>query len=371
MKHPLPKRDFLPLPPGRGTLAALLCGVLLMLQITLDKPGQFSRNEIEKPSQASEGKALVRVRQIGVCGTDLHAFAGRQPFFEYPRVLGHELGVEVLEISGNDRNIRPGDRCAVEPYLNCGHCIACSAGKPNCCEKLQVLGVHIDGGMRPIISVPVAKLHKSDKLNLDQLALVETLTIGNHAVERAKPLAGEQILVTGAGPIGLGAIQSLLAAGHQPIVADVVEHRLAFAQNTLGIERVINPAKGDLPEQLREAIGGNLPTLVIDATGHPASMHNAFNCAAHGGRIVLVGLFRGDISFHDPDLHKRELTLLASRNATPENFRQVIDLIETGRLDTAPWITHRMKLEDVPEKFPALPDQPNLIKAMIDVDPSV
>ena len=180
-----------------------------MLQIVLDQPGRFSSRDVAEPTPGP-GEALVRVHRIGVCGTDLHAFAGRQPFFEYPRVLGHELGVEVVAIADGavGSELVVGDLCAVEPYLNCGTCSACRRGRTNCCRALRVLGVHIDGGMSPLLAVPVEKLHRSRSLTLDPLALVETLGIGGHAVERAAPQPGENLLIIGAGPIGLGAIPS-------------------------------------------------------------------------------------------------------------------------------------------------------------------
>jgi threonine dehydrogenase-like Zn-dependent dehydrogenase len=183
-----------------------------MLSITLNEPGKFSVTDVPEPRPAP-GEALVRVHRIGVCGTDLHAFAGKQPFFSYPRVLGHELGVEVIDPGTEPHGLKPGDRCSVEPYLNCGHCIACRRGKPNCCTELKVLGVHVDGGMRPQLTVPARKLHRSAKLDYEQLALVETLGIGAHAVERAEAKPDDFILVIGAGPIGLSVIQFALVTG--------------------------------------------------------------------------------------------------------------------------------------------------------------
>src|SRR4051794_5766850 len=168
-----------------------------MKTILLRQPGRFEMSDAPAADSREPGpcEALVRVRRVGICGTDLHAYRGRQPFFTYPRVLGHELGVEVIAVDANDAAITPGDKCCVEPYLNCGHCIACRRGRANCCVDLKVLGVHVDGGMRESFVVPANKLHKSTKLTLDQLALVETLGIGCHAVDRAKPQAEENVLV--------------------------------------------------------------------------------------------------------------------------------------------------------------------------------
>ena len=338
-----------------------------MRQVMLVEPGRFETVEAAEPERKA-GEAAVRVHRVGVCGTDLHAFAGRQPFFSYPRVLGHELGVEVLEVDENDCGIEVGDRCAVEPYLHCGRCIACRQGRTNCCEQLRVLGVHVDGGMRPMFTVPVDLLQPSPKLSFDQLALVETLGIGAHAVERAAPRPGESSLVIGAGPIGLGVMQSLQAAGADPIVADVSDGRLRFCREHLGIERGLNPQAGEFEQRLRDANGGDLPALIFDATGQPRSMAGTFDLAAAGGRIVFVGLFPGEVSFDDPNFHRRELTLLASRNATAATLRRLIDRMERGEIDTAPWITHRLALDDVPTRFADLPGAAGLIKAMIRVD---
>jgi 2-desacetyl-2-hydroxyethyl bacteriochlorophyllide A dehydrogenase len=336
-----------------------------MLQIVLNQPGRFSTNDGPAPVPAP-GEALVRVHRIGVCGTDLHAFAGKQPFFTYPRILGHELGVEVIDPGSEPHGLKAGDRCSVEPYLNCGRCIACRRGKPNCCAELKVLGVHVDGGMRPVFAVPARKLHSSAKLTYDQLALVETLGIGAHAVERAALKADDFVVVIGAGPIGLGVIQFALLAGATVAVMDVNESRLAFCRERLGVKHTLS-AGPDVADRLRAIGRGELPTAVIDATGSPQSMAGTFDLPAPGGRIVFVGLFQGDVTFNDPNFHRRELTLLASRNALPGTFREIIALLEAGRIDPTPWITHRFALADTPQSFPGIAGNPAVIKAVIDV----
>jgi len=336
-----------------------------MLQIVLEKPGQFAAHDGPEPTRAP-GEALVRVHRIGICGTDLHAFAGRQPFFTYPRILGHELGVEILDPGSEPQGLKVGDRCSVEPYLNCGHCIACRRGKPNCCTSLNVLGVHSDGGMRPHLAVPTRKLHRSAKLNYEQLALVETLGIGAHAVERAEIKPDDFVLVIGAGPIGLSVIQFALVSGATLAVMDVSEARLAFCRDHLQVAHTLTPAQS--PARLKEIGRGDLPTIVIDATGNPQSMAGTFELAAHGGRIVFVGLFQGDVTFHDPNFHRRELTLCATRNAPPQTFRDIIALVEAGRINTQPWITHRFALADTPKVFPEkIAGNPAVLKAMVEV----
>ncbi len=335
-----------------------------MLQIVLEKPGSFIATDAPEPTLAP-GDALVRVHRIGVCGTDLHAFHGRQPFFSYPRICGHELGVEVIDPGSEPNGLRAGDRCSVEPYINCGRCIACRRGKPNCCTDLRVLGVHSDGGMRPLFALPARKLHKSAKLSFEQLALVETLGIGAHAVERAAIKAEDFVLVIGAGPIGLSVIQFVQVTGAKLAVMDVSDSRLDFCRK-LGVAHTLAPG-AEAAEKLKAIGSGDLPTVVIDATGNAKSMAATFDITAHGGRIVFVGLFQGELAFNDPNFHRRELTLCASRNALPQTFRDIIALIEAGRIDTAPWITHRFALADTPKRFPEIASDATTLKAMIEV----
>jgi 2-desacetyl-2-hydroxyethyl bacteriochlorophyllide A dehydrogenase len=310
---------------------------------------------------------LVRVRRVGVCGTDFHAFKGDQPFFTYPRILGHELGVELLEATANPPGLRRGDRCAVEPYMECGRCSACRRGRTNCCEQLEVLGVHVDGGMREIIKVPVGKLHRSESLSFEQLALVETLSIGAHAVGRAGLVAGETILVVGAGPIGLAVIQSAQPIGTKVIATDVNEARLEFCRRQMGVEHTF-PTDASAEEALREAAGGEMPTAVFEATGNPASMERSFGFVASGGKLVLVGLCQSKIAFFDPEFHRREMTLLSSRNALAADFKHVLSAVEAGTLDTRPWITHRASLADLGRTLPTWIDpRSGVLKAMVEV----
>ena len=304
------------------------------------------------PPRRIGNEALVRVQRIGVCGTDLGAFAGRQPFFSYPRVLGHELAVEVVEVLDNEHGIRAGDRCALEPYLSCGNCRACELNRPNCCEDLKVLGVHVDGGMRPLMSVPVSLLHRSETLSLEQLALVETVGIGAHAVARSQLEKGQTALVVGAGPIGLGVIQFALTTSAAIRVLELSGPRREFV-GQFGVETIA-------------AFDGVLADVVFDATGNAQAMEASFDYVAHGGKLVMVGLVQGRLSFDDPQFHRRELTVLSSRNSCFE-FPRTIHMIETGEIDTKPWVTHRLDLADVPAEFASLPGRPGLVKAIIEV----
>ncbi len=338
-----------------------------MKTVTLVEPGQFVMSHTDEPEDIPTGHALIAIRRIGVCGTDQHAFRGRQPFFTYPRILGHELGVEVIEIAPDVTNVAVGDKCSVEPYLNCGTCIACRQGKTNCCTTLKVLGVHTDGGMRERIVVPAHKLHTSSKLSLDQLALIETLGIGAHAVDRASVIPGEHVLVFGAGPIGLTVIQFAKAAGAKVTVVDINQQRLDFAAKYLGADHQLVFSDTTL-DSVMEITSGDLPTAVFDATGNPTSMMNAFNFLAPGGRLTFVGLFQGDVTFNDPFFHRREMTLLASRNARSSDFTRIIELVESGKIDTTPWISHRCHFDDVVETFPSwLKPESGTLKAIIEL----
>ena len=322
-----------------------------MRQILLTEPGSFIEQNVAPPTPAP-GEALVRVNRVGVCGSDFHAFAGRHPAYSFPRVIGHEISGTVVSAPSNELGIQAGDRCAVEPYLTCGACRACRLNRPNCCESLKLMGAHVDGGMRAFLPVPLEKLHKSVKLSLDQLALIETLGIGAHAVTRAALQPGEQTLVVGAGPIGLAVMQFARAAGAQVHVLEVSASRRAFVEK-LGFEAF-------------EAPTGRLYDAVLDATGNARAMEASFDHVAHAARIVFVGLVSTRISLDDPMFHRREITLLASRNSCHQ-FPRIIRMIEDGHIDTTPWITDRMSLAQVPAEFPGLPGRPNLVKAIVEI----
>jgi 2-desacetyl-2-hydroxyethyl bacteriochlorophyllide A dehydrogenase len=335
--------------------------------IILVQPRQLELVDVAPPNSPDENEVQVRIHRVGICGTDLHAFEGTQPFFSYPRILGHELAVEVLKIGPTmlDHKLEVGDICTLRPYLNCGKCSACLRGFENCCIHMQVLGVHQDGGMRELINVPLDKLHPSKLLQHEELALVEMLSIGCHAVRRARIVPGETVLVIGVGPIGLGVAQFAYLAGAHVIVMDISDSRLMFARKTQGIEHVID-GKQNVLEQLESIISGDLPTAVFDATGNAKSMMKAFDYVGHGGRLVFVGLFQGDITFHDPDFHRRELSVLASRNATAQDFEQVIGALEQHRINVKSWITDIVSPVQLIRDFSTwLNPSNNTLKAML------
>ncbi|ADB15626.1 Alcohol dehydrogenase GroES domain protein [Pirellula staleyi DSM 6068] len=340
-----------------------------MKALLLEAPLNFKTIDIAEPAAPGPGEAVVRVHRVGICGTDLSGYLGKMPFFSYPRIPGHELGVEVLAVGEGVTNVKPGDRCAVEPYINCQKCFSCTRGHTNCCEHHQTLGVHCDGGLRPQFTVPARKLHISTKLEYEQLALVETLAIGCHAVNRCNPKPGEWVLIIGAGPIGLSALEFVKLTGANIIVMDLSEQRLDFVRTSMGVTNTIQ-VKGDGSEltQLTELTEGKLAQVVIDATGNNRSMSGALQYVGFAGRLVFVGITTQEISFVHPLMHRREMTLLASRNALSADFSRIVSLIENGQIDTNPWITHRPAFADVAGIFPSLTKpETGCIKAIVDV----
>jgi 2-desacetyl-2-hydroxyethyl bacteriochlorophyllide A dehydrogenase len=338
-----------------------------MQAIQLEQPQSFRTIEVAPPQAPAPGEALVRVHRVGICGTDYGGFLGKMPFYSYPRIPGHELGVEVVAVGDGVQNVAPGDHCSVEPYINCQKCYSCRRGHTNCCENHQTLGVHCDGGLRPEFIVPARKLHISRKLSFDQLALVETLAIGCHAVDRGNPAPGNHVLIIGAGPIGLSALEFVRVAGAKSVVIDINPQRLQFCKEVMGVDHIIQ-AKGDGSElkALEEITGGQLADVVIDATGSNKSMSAALQYVSFAGRLVFVGITQQELSFPHPLMHRREISVLASRNALSRDFARIISLIESGQINTQPWITHRSEFGAMIESFPTwLKPESGVIKAVV------
>lgn len=337
-----------------------------MKSIICEQPNAFKQVDVDIPSLQA-GEALVRIRRIGICGTDYHAFKGNQPFFSYPRVLGHELSGIIEAVDGSGHGFTAGDQVAIIPYLECGHCIACRRGKTNCCTGMRVLGVHIDGGMREYIAFPVDHLLKTEGISLDQSAILEPLSIGAHAVRRSELQKGEVALVIGAGPIGLGVMAFAKQRGATVIAMDINDERLAFCKSWAGINYTVNAYKQP-KESLSDLTGGDFPTVVFDATGNARSMADAFQYVAHGGKLVYVGLVKTDISFADPEFHKREMTLMGSRNATKEDFDLVLSAVKNGTINADRYITHRSNFDQMSAHFETwLNPESKVIKALVEL----
>ena len=340
-----------------------------MRAIRLEEPKQFRYVEIDEPAAPGPGEALVRTHRMGICGTDYSGYLGKMPFFRYPRVPGHELGVEVLEVGPGVTNVAAGARRSVEPYMNCGTCFACRKGNGNCCESLNVIGVMIDGGLCERFIIRADKLHPSEKLSFEQLALVETLGIGCHACDRGGPRDGAHVLIIGAGPIGLATLEFTRLTGATITVMDMVPSRLDFCRRTYGIDHtVVFQGDGSELDQIKQITGGDRYEVVTDATGNHRSMANALNYVAHTGTLVYVGITTEEVSFPHPALHRPEMTIKGSRNALPADFTRIIKLIEDGTIDTAPWITHRVAFDRVIENFETYTrPETGVIKAVIEV----
>lgn len=335
-----------------------------MRTLVCANPGNLAYHQVEKPV-LTKGNTILRIKRIGICGTDLHAFEGTQPYFNYPRVLGHELAGEIVECDGAS-GFSTGETVTFIPYFNCGNCIACRSAKPNCCTGIRVSGVHIDGGMAEYLSVPSYSLVHGKGLSVDSLALIEPLAIGAHGIGRAGVQEGEFVLVVGAGPIGLGIMEFARIAGGKVIAMDINEARLGFCRDKLKVPHTVNALAADVTEQLRSITKDDMPTVVIDATGSLKAINNAFPYLAHGGRYVLVGLQKGDIGFSHPEFHKREATLMSSRNATRQDFEHVIAAMKTGLVDPTTYITHRVAFEGLKDEFESWLNPANgVIKAMV------
>ena len=337
-----------------------------MKAIVCEQINQFRMVDLEEPTLLP-GCAIVSIRRIGICGTDMHAYRGNQPFFDYPRVLGHELSGVIEDVQDETGQFKSGDLVSVIPYMHCGDCIACRHGKTNCCTSMKVLGVHIDGGMRERIVVPISHLLNTNSLTLDQAAVLEPFSIGAHAVRRSDLQPGDIVLVIGAGPIGLGVMAIAKKRGATVIAMDINEERLNFCRQWAKVDHTVNAIQQP-KEQIAAITNGEYPIVVFDATGNSRSMTDAFNYVAHGGKLIYVGLVKADISFHDPEFHKRELTLMASRNATEEDFDTVVRAIETGHIDVDNFITHRAPFDQMIHNFEDwLKPESHVIKAVVEL----
>ena len=337
----------------------------MMKSIVCEAPGRLRMVHGPIPV-AAEGEVLMRVRRIGVCGTDMHIFRGTQPFLSYPRVMGHELSGEVVTAPPGSE-LAPGDQVYAMPYLSCGSCVACRKGKTNCCSRIQVLGVHRDGGMAEYLTVPAQFLFKTDGISLDDAAMLEFLAIGAHAVRRGAVQAGQRVLVVGAGPIGVAVALFASLEGASVAVLDARADRLAFCKDALGVEHVVAVGDGD-KAALQELSGGDFFDVVFDATGNIKAMERGLEFVSHGGAYVLVSIVPDRISFADPEFHKRETSLLGSRNATADDFGHVLAAMKAGLVPTRLMNTHRATLDDFIDVLPHwMEPASGVIKAIVEV----
>lgn len=337
-----------------------------MKAIVLEEPKKFKQIEVEYPKSPNSLEVLLKIKRLGVCGTDLHAFNGKQPFFTYPRILGHEIAAEVIEIGSAVKHLKIGDLCAVMPYRNEIEDQSVRRGKTNCGTSLKVLGVHEDGAMQEFIKYPAHLVFPANELSLDQIAMIEPLAIGSHAVERADIKPDDIVLIIGAGPIGIGTVAMALLKAAKVMVLDMNQNRLDFInQKFPSVETIL--LNDNVEETLKGRLNGDLPTIILDATGNKASMEKCLEYIAPSGTIVYIGLFIGEINFHDPLFHKKEITLKASRNAVATDFEKLIRLLKAGLVNIDGLVTHRLAFDTLHENFTKLylPDE-KVIKAMIE-----
>ena len=338
-----------------------------MKALVCTNPGRMDYIDLPEPERKA-GYAIVRIRKICICGTDLHAFEGTQPFFNYPRILGHELSGELVEFD-DAPGFEKGESVTFLPYLNCGNCIACRAGKTNCCTSLRVCGVHIDGGMADYYAIPSRLLVHAQGLNQTELAMVEPLSIGAHGIRRADVKPGEFVLVIGAGPIGLGVMEFARIRGAQVIALDTNEFRLNFCKNGLAVPFIIQAGEKNVMEQLQDITHGDMPAVVIDASGNRLAINQGFHYMAHGGRYVLVGLQKEELVFSHPEFHKREATLMSSRNATRGDFDLVMQCMREKKVSPLSFITNRVPFKEAASGFPDWIKSPGrIIKVVVEKD---
>jgi 2-desacetyl-2-hydroxyethyl bacteriochlorophyllide A dehydrogenase len=337
-----------------------------MKGIILEKPGKFKSIKIAAVESPKNGEVTLKIRQLGVCGTDLHAYNGKQPFFNYPRILGHEIAAEVVALGDGVTNLKVGDLCSVNPGINRIEDQAVRRGKTNCGTSLSLIGVHEDGAMQEYINHPAYLVFPANGLTLDQISMIEPLAIGSHAVERADIQPDDIVLIIGAGPIGIGTVAMALLKSAKVLVLDMNQNRLNFISEKFpSVETIF--LNDSMENSLKEKLNGDLPTVILDATGNKASMENCINLIAPSGTIIFIGLFIGDFSFHDPLFHKKEVTLKSSRNAVATDFIKLIRLLKGGLVNIDGLITHRVSFDTLIENWDKLylPEE-KVIKAVIE-----
>ncbi|MFO0469270.1 MAG: zinc-binding alcohol dehydrogenase family protein, partial [Bacteroidota bacterium] len=317
-----------------------------MKQITLMKPYEFEERDIEIPL-LKKGELLVQIKNIGICGTDIHAFHGNQPYFTYPRVLGHELSGIIVDTKIENKSLL-GKPVSILPYLSCGKCNSCLRGKTNCCANLNVMGVHVNGGFKEYLLVSENNIMVGkNETDLESLSMVEPLSISYHGIKRAEILENDWVIVFGAGPIGIGALMFAKSRTNKIILIDINQNRITYCKTYLGIVHSFNGNDESLIENIRDLTNGHFADIVIDATGNKKSIQQQLTFLGHGGKWILIGLQREDLPINHPEFHKREATLMSSRNATKYDFEQVMERIDKKEINPDLLITHYLDFKEV------------------------
>ena len=329
-----------------------------MKSVLLKSPGEISLSEVSEPSRG-ENDVLIRVRSAGICGSDIGAYRGVNPLVSYPRIIGHEVAGEVLEVPEDETTLMPGDRVIIEPYIYCGKCYPCSIGHTNCCENLTVRGVHIDGGMAERIAHPRHLVHKApNNIPWELLPLAEPLVISMHAVSQAQVKSGEHVAITGAGQIGLLAAQYALSLGAIPIIIDPVDERLDLARRW-GVAHALNPVSSDSVAAIREITRGRMAEAVIEASGDARAIRNTLEYVSFAGRIALAGWPKNEIPLPTAMITRKELSIFGSRNSVgmfPESLRLIAD----GKIDVSYLLTRSVTIDEAPAMVANIAENPGL-----------
>ena len=323
-----------------------------MKAIVIENPDKIEIREIPMP-EVKEGEALLRIRYVGICGADVASFTGNQPFTTYPRIPGHEFSAEIVEIPENDRGLKKGDIVTCNPYFNCGTCYSCERGYVNCCTDNQTMGVQRDGAFCEYISTPIERIYDGKGLSAEELALIEPFSISQHAVSRAEIKDTDNVLVIGAGPIGLFALLAAKQKCKKIVVADILDNRLSLAKE-YGADAVVNTKTQSLEEFTNEFTNGNGFDVCIEACGAPETFLGCIDSAAFAANIILIGNGKRETSFVHSVLLKKELNVHGSRNALKNDFINNIDLVASGKADVMKMVSGVYDMADALDAFKAL-----------------
>lgn len=320
-----------------------------MKALVVDAPGRATLGFLPEPKHAPD-ELLLRVRTVGFCGSDLNTYRGLNPLVSYPRVPGHEIAATVDSVGTEvpPGRFREGMAVTVVPYTACGRCPSCRRGRSNACRDNQTLGVQRDGALTQWIAIPWTKVLDAEGLSLQELALVEPLSVGFHAVFRARVETPDRVAVIGCGAVGLGAVAAAAARGAEVIAVDVNEWKLDLARSA-GASHTVHSGNAPLHESLQALTGGDGPEVVIEAVGLPETFLAAVQEVAFAGRVAYIGYARAPVSYDTAQFVKKELDILGSRNATATDFRSVIDLLRAGAFPADAAVTRVVQLEEAGE----------------------
>ncbi|ASS96837.1 zinc-binding alcohol dehydrogenase family protein [Peribacillus simplex] len=335
-----------------------------MKAVQVRKAHELIIQEVEKPRISNSTDVLVKVKRVGICGSDMHIYHGTNPLATLPRVVGHEVAGEVVEIGQGVANIKVGDHVVVEPISYCGECYACRKGRQNVCEKLSVFGVHEDGGMREWFVLPEKQLHVVDSaLAWEEIVLAEPYTIGAQAVWRGEVEEGETVLIQGAGPIGICILKMAKLQGASVMITDLSYERLEFAKES-GADIIVHAGKEDVQKRVEEWTNGEGANVVIDAVCLPTTFELSFDVVSTAGRIVVLGFDERPSSVSQLPITKKEVSVKGSRLQT-DQFPKVVKLLNEGKLRHEGLVTHTFSLDDIQEAFNFVENHPEQVRKAI------